>query len=168
MTEESAAVRQYFGQWYLGGIAPMINNDSAFLSFVCMVTGVDALAGYRYEGSKKVKGVENRFTAFVREYFPSEYHGHASALYDLRNGLVHAFSPRGFLLTHHNGHQHLKVDQGTGQTLLNAEDLFAALVQASRAFFADVETKPEMERALVARFQSKGGGGVGVVPVRTQ
>lgn len=38
----------WFSRIYLGGIPPTITDDSAFLSFISVLSAIEALAGYRY------------------------------------------------------------------------------------------------------------------------
>src|SRR5438034_478058 len=95
-----------FSRIYLGGIPSTITNDSAYLSFVSMVTATDALAGYRYGDSHRTN--KDRFVAFVRSYFPESYTSLAEDVWKLRNGLVHAFSTGPFALMHHESDLHLQ------------------------------------------------------------
>jgi hypothetical protein len=122
----------HFCEIYLGGIPPIITNDSAFLSFLCILTGTEALAGYRFGAEKRNSG--ERFNQFVRAYYPADYHPftHTDAQYAdgrrwfFRCRAVHGFSPAGFALIHHHGEVHLQA-AGNGNPILNAEDFFAAL-----------------------------------------
>src|SRR5690349_6947433 len=84
----------WFSTIYLGGIPPIITNDSAFLAFICVVTATEALSGYRYGGGN----LNQRFVDFVRASYPPEYAAHAEDLYTLRKKLVHAFSTGPFQL----------------------------------------------------------------------
>jgi hypothetical protein len=61
----------WFSTIYLGGIPPIITNDSALLSFVCVLAATEALAGYRFSDERNPG---ERFNQFVRTYFPPEYH----------------------------------------------------------------------------------------------
>jgi hypothetical protein len=115
-----------FSRIYLGGIPCLITNDSAFLSFVCMVTATDALSGYRYgdtdEHGRRIEK-RTRFTDFVRSYFPEPYKEYAEDIWTLRKKLVHAFSTGRFLLTHHNSHSHLSRRAAGGAEPAMADDL---------------------------------------------
>jgi hypothetical protein len=105
---ELETVLTNFSRIYLGGIPPIITNDSAFLAFVCIVTATEALCGYR-NGKKYDRGqMGSLFKAFVAEYFPDPYKPYADDLWDFRNKLIHAFSPGRFSLTHHNSQSHLR------------------------------------------------------------
>src|SRR5207249_1777539 len=109
-------IAAYFGRIYLGGIPSLLNDDGAFLSFICIVTAIEALGGFLSPTLKNGP----RFKAFVQRYFPDPYPAHAERLWTFRNTIVHAFSPGLYKLTHHNSHLHLTQDGGL--TVLNAED----------------------------------------------
>ncbi|MGH7740613.1 MAG: hypothetical protein ACRENS_01175, partial [Candidatus Eiseniibacteriota bacterium] len=134
--------------------------DSAFLSFICVVTAAEALSGYRYGGGN----LRSRFVKFVKAYFPDEYLEHAEELYTLRKGLVHAFSTGNFDLTHHQSHVHLRTTT-RGRTVLNAEDLYSALLVASRKYFVELEASLALQTQLMARLDGEGGGSIGVYSI---
>jgi hypothetical protein len=119
-------VQSNFARIYLGGIPCVLNDDGAFLSFVCCLTATEALGGFL---NPKL-GNGPRFKEFVRQYFPNPYPLQVDDLWRLRNAAVHGFSPRPYKLTHHNGHLHFTID--AGQTVLNADDFYEALVLAAR------------------------------------
>jgi len=156
-------VRNNFNRIYLGGI-PLLMGNAAFLSFICILTAVEALAGYRYPESGKTARPGERFQRFVQAYFPGEYHGIAGDLWDFRNGMIHSFSPRRFALFEHRSHLHLQ-KTGNGATALNAEDFYAALLQSSKRYFAELETEDELQRNFWARLKSVQGGGINVGPI---
>lgn len=158
---QTPVIRQWFERIYLGGIPQMINDELAFLSFICVLTAVEALAGYRYGSSG---GAGDRFRDFVTSYFAPEYRDHASDLWDFRNGMVHGFSPRRFALTHHNSRFHLS-QTSAGATILNAEDFYGALVDATRRYFGELERRADLQVLFAERLGSRGGGGIGVGPV---
>lgn len=147
-----------FSQIYLGGIPSVITNDSAYLSFVCCVTAVDVLAGYRYGEDYKDGKVGTRFTDFVRDYFPEPYGPYASKLYDFRCAIVHAFSPT-FPLTHHHSEKHFTKEKD-GAVVLNAEDFYSALVFASQRYFTELRSSRDLQSIFLKRLQSRKGGGV--------
>jgi hypothetical protein len=132
------SARHWFQKIYLGGVPQLIRDDTAFLAFVCILTGVEALAGYRYEA----RGAGRRFQEFVQGYFPAEYRPLTDDLWRLRNGMIHGFTPRQFALMHNSGHAHLKRTDG-GVLILNAEDFYAAFVMASSRFFRELEGSPQ-------------------------
>jgi len=155
---------------YLGGIAQLlkgevVTGETAFLSFILMVTATDALAGYRYASTIDKPG--KRFNAFVRGYYPPEYAPFAidgdNRLYKFRCRLVHGFSPAGFALVHHAGGEHLTIEGGTGNPFLNAEDFFGALLSASRQYFAEVRSDLNLRQLFIKRLgDRKQGGSIGV------
>ena len=147
-----------FSQIYLGGIPPIITDDSAYLSFVCVLVAVEALAGYRYKNKRPGK----RFKSFVKAYFPDAYLEHVDELWDFRNKIVHAFSPEHFALTHHHSECHLS-KTGNG-IILNAEDFYGALLSAAQKYFAEVRSMPDLKEALIRRLRSSDGGSIMVGP----
>jgi hypothetical protein len=77
-------------------------------------------------------------------------------LWSLRNGIVHSFNPGPFALTHHNSRLHLQSPHG--QLLLNAEDFYAALILAYRAYFAALAADQTMQDNFMKRVSAKDGG----------
>jgi hypothetical protein len=162
-----------FSAIYLGGIPPIITNDSAFLAFICMLTATEALAGYRYGAEERNPG--ERFNRFVREYFPPEYHAFTQTdsqyldgrLWCFRCRMVHGFSPAGFALTHHHSEGHLlQVESNTGNPILNAEDVYAAFLSAAQAYFKELRSDSLLQDNFVARLDDRRyGGGIGIGPV---
>ena len=138
-------VAAHFGRIYLGGIPCLLNDDGAFLSFICTLTATEALGGFL--NPKLANGP--RFRTFVQSYFPDPYPMQAEALWKLRNAAVHGFSPEPYKLTHHNSHLHLTQDGGL--TILNAEDFYATLVSASKRYFDDVGSRTALQPAFVER-----------------
>lgn len=145
---------RWFSRIYLGGIPPLITDDSAFLSFISILTAVDALAGYRYSNVKRA-GV--RFKEFVVHYFPDAYGKYASDLWKFRNGIVHAFTTTRFTLTHHHSECHLKMPRNGG-VVLNAEDLYSALLWAAQKYIAEVRNDPNVRSLMLERLRSADGG----------
>jgi hypothetical protein len=152
-----AEYRRHFDSIYLAGIPRLLNDDGAFLSFIAVVTGTEALAGLR--APSKLNG--ERFREFVTDYFPDEYRPHVEKLWDLRNAVVHCFHPGPFALTHHASWAHLKL-QGEA-IVLNAEDFYAALLIASKRYFVALEGSPELQRSFLKRIASSNGGAMQVL-----
>lgn len=157
-------VRNWFNRIYLGGIPLMMKNETSFLSFICTLTGIEALAGYRYPDSGDLHSPGNRFCRFISDYFPADYHSLADDLWNFRNGMVHGFCPRRFALTEHQSHMHLRRTP-EGATVLNAEDFYAALLGASRRYFSELEAATELKDNFIARLESEQGGNIGVGPI---
>jgi hypothetical protein len=164
MDSRISSVTSWFDRIYLGGIPQMIRDETAFLSFLCMMTAIDALAGYWDPDRSGQGSIGGRFRDIVKSYFPPAYHGHAGDLWDFRNGMAHGFSPRKFALTHHNGSVHFQTSQ-LGAKILNAEDVFADLLGASRKYFWELAVSPELQARFVKRLESSSGGGIGVGPI---
>ena len=66
MDEQLQKVRRCFKSIYLDGIPHLAPNPTAFLGFICVLTAIEALAGYRYP---RTKGAGKRFEQFVTVYF---------------------------------------------------------------------------------------------------
>jgi hypothetical protein len=147
-----AEYRRCFDSIYIAGIPRLLNDDGAFLSFIAVVTGTDALAGLC--GPTKQTG--ERFQEFVRNYFSAEYQPFVEKLWELRNALVHCFHSGPFALTHHASWAHLR-PQGE-VIVLNAEDFYAALLIASKRYFEALEATPALQQSFLKRVSSTSGG----------
>lgn len=153
-------IHENFCRIYLGGIPSLFNDDGgAFLSFICVFTAAESLAGF-YEPDK---GNGARFKAFVKEYFPSPLSDQAEALWTFRNAAVHDFSTGEFKLVHHRQQLHLTRDGG--RIVLNAEDFYAALVAATRGYFAALEESAELRAAFARRIGKANRGVLAVGPL---
>jgi hypothetical protein len=152
-------VHANYARIYLGGIPSTLNDNAAFLSFICTLTAVEALWGFLKPSEKNGP----RFKAFILGYFSQPYHAHADTLWRLRNAAVHGFSPGPYKLTHHNGHLHMTNDGGL--TVLNAEDFYAALVAASEKYFADLKKDVTLQASFIQRANDPGTGLLVVGPL---
>jgi len=155
MTPQIQAAIRGFRDIILGGIPILLRqNETAFLSFMCSVAGIDALSGYRYKTDK----VGERFEDFIKSYFPVEYALHAENLYKLRCRLLHNFSPAYFTLVHASPAEHLQKSR-IGDTILSDDVFFADLKEASLKFFDEVQKDVDRQDAMNARLlnQEKGG-----------
>jgi hypothetical protein len=148
-----------FGRIYLGGIPSLLNDDGAFLSFICTLTATEALGGFL----SPTLGNGPRFKTFVQRYFPDPYPTQVDDLWKLRNTAVHGFSPGPYKLTHHNSHLHLTQDGGL--TILNAEDIYATLVSASKRYFDNVDNDTALQTAFVQRVNDPDTGVLAVGPL---
>lgn len=148
-----------FSRIYLGGIPSLLNDDGAFLSFICTLTATEALGGFL---SPKLQNGP-RFKTFIQRYFPNPYPSQADALWKLRNAAVHGFSAGPYKLTHHNSHLHLTQDGGL--MVLNAEDFYATLVSSSKRYFDDLDKDAALQEAFVERANDPETGVLVVVPL---
>lgn len=152
--------RSHFDGMYVGGIPHLLNEDGAFLAFLAIISGTDALAGL-FEPNM---GTGERFRSFVETYFPKDHRPYAERLWELRNAIVHSFNPGPFFcLTYHTSRHHLK--SPVGIVTLNAEDLFAALLSASRAYFDALLQEPKLQEKFQCRINAKDGGAPQAVAV---
>jgi hypothetical protein len=153
-------VHANFSRIYLGGIPSLLDDSGgAFLSFICTLTATEALGGFL----KPKEGNGPRFKAFVHTYFPAPLNGQGDMLWKLRNAAVHGFSPGPYKLTHHDSHVHLTVDGG--QTVLNAEDFYAALVAAAKKYFDALRGDAALQAAFAERAQDPSTGVLVVGPM---
>ena len=156
-----AAVVSWFTRIYLDGVPLLIRDETAFLSFVCMLAGTEALAGYFDPAGSGSSANGKRFTTFIEAFYPEPYWPLAENLWDFRNGMAHGFSPRQFALTHHNTPAHFK-HTSDGAVVLNAEEFYTAFVSAANSYFAALNQSQELQSAFLARLGSRSGGGFGV------
>lgn len=153
LLDEIDGYRAHFDTMYVGGIPHLLNEDGAYLAFLAIVSATDALAGL----FAPTKGAGERFRIFVETYFPEDHRPFADRLWELRNAIVHSFNPGPFFgLTLHTSRQHLK--SPIGHVALNAEDLFAALLFASRAYFDSLLNDPTLQENFQKRVAASDGG----------
>ncbi len=155
-----------FARIYLGGIPRLLNDDGAFLSFICVCSGVEALAGYRHPD---VKENGTRFKEFLREYFAAPYGSMSEQLWAFRNSMVHAFSPgQHFALVHHQSQNHFRTHRDKSEaklTVLNAEDFYAAFLVGAQTYFQGLRSSSELQELFRKRVQDAGGGLIAVGPL---
>ena len=155
MTPQIRSAIQGFNEIILGGIPFLLKqNETAFLSFMCSVAAIDALAAYRYATDK----VGERFVAFIKEYFPAGYAPHADNLYQLRCRLLHNFSPAYFTLDHASPKKHLQASN-IRDTILSDDAFFADLREAAQKFFNEVQNDAGRQTAMDARLLNVNKGG---------
>jgi len=157
--EQIEVVHANFSRIYLGGIPGILNDEGAFLSFICSLTATEALDGFLEPDS----GNGARFRSFVGRYFPEPLRSRADDLWKLRNAAVHGFSPGPFILTNHNGHLHLR--QREDRLILNAEDFFAMLVLAARNYFDELRKDEALKSAFRERVSDPDTGVMVVGPI---
>lgn len=153
MDTQITAVRDWFRRIYLDGVPILLQqNDTSFLSFLCVVAATDALSGYRFRSNDK------RFSIFVTEYFPRQYKPHADNLYRFRCRMLHNFSPAYFSLVHAMPAKHLQ-PSAIGDTILNDQTFFSDMRSASEAYFTELDTNAELQSNMLARLQDTDKGG---------
>jgi hypothetical protein len=150
---ESAVL--WFRRINLDGIPVLLQrNSTAFLSFVCVVAAIDALAGYRYSAGK----VEERFRNFIEEYFPVQYTPHASKLYLFRCRMLHNFSPAHFSLVHAVPAEHLKSSK-IGDTVLSDDLFFEHMRSAAERYFTELSASTSLQADMLSRLHHPDRGG---------
>ena len=70
--------------------------------------------------------------------------------------MIHAFNPSPFMIICRNSRMHLC--DANGVRMLNAEDFYADLVAASRAYFSALYADLELQRRFAKRIEADGGG----------
>ena len=155
MTEQIQAAMRGFNEIILGGVPIWLKqNATAFLSFMCSVAAIDALAGYRY----RTDNGGERFKDFIREYFPCEYAPHADSLYLLRCRILHNFSLAYFTLAHATPSAHL-VKSSIEDTVLSDDVFFSDLAKAAAKFFDEEQTDPSRQDVMNERLLKVNKGG---------
>lgn len=151
-SETAAEFRRHFDRDFLGAIPRLLNEEGMFLAFVASLSAIECLAGaYLPE-----LGTGERFRAFLSKFSPDAYTAHIAAHWKFRNRMIHAFNPRPFLILCHNSRMHLC--EASGAHMLNAEDFYADLVGASRAYFAALYADLELQGRFVSRISADDGG----------
>jgi hypothetical protein len=152
-------VHANYARIYLGGIPSTLNDNAAFLSFICTLTAIEALGGFL----KPSEGNGARFKGFVLAYFPAQYHAGVDDLWKFRNAAVHGFSPGPYKVTHHNSHVHLTTDGG--RIVLNAEDFYADLVASSARYFAALRSDTALQAFFLKRTRDPATGLLAIGPL---
>src|SRR5258706_15373615 len=151
----SQAIEGYQGHFdaiYVAGIPNLLCDSGAFLSFLTVITGMEALAGL-YAPSLPTG---ERFRSFIERFSPPDLASRSADLWAFRNSMVHSFNPGPFALTHHNSRSHLSVVHAP--LLLNAEDFYAALLHAYRGYFAALSLDAELQSRFMKRLSARDGG----------
>ena len=143
-----------FREIYLEGIPLIIQDKSAFLSFVCILTGIEALSGYCYGKGK----VRTRFCRFISSYFPPNYESIVEDLWVFRHKMVHAFSPSCFALTHFEPDTHFN-KTSDGRVILNAENIFEDFRLAAEKYFNEVLSDHSRQQTMLQRLDDLQDGG---------
>jgi hypothetical protein len=159
--EQIEKVHGDFSQIFIGGVPQLLNDDGAYLSFICVFAGVEALAGYCYPDEKQ-NG--ERFRRFICDYFEARYSEIAKQLWDLRNSMVHGFAPKHFKLCHHKSHRHF-TDAPSVLKVLNAEDVYSAFVSATERYFTQLKSDPTIQGQFEKRLRDPDGGALQVGPL---
>jgi hypothetical protein len=148
----AAEFRRHYDQYYLGVIPRLLNDEGMFLAFVSTLTAIESLAGV----SAPTAGSGERFRGFVSKYFPEIYKPFAAPLWKFRNRMIHSFNPSPFAIVCHNSRMHLVTAGDTH--VLNAEDFYADTLAASRAYFTDLYSNPQLQQHFHQRVAQDDGG----------
>ena len=152
LSDVAAEFRRHFDQYYLGVIPRLLNDEGLFLAFLSMLAAVESLAGTYMPD----QGTGERFRAFVSAFFPKAYEPHVEQLWKFRNRMIHSFNPSPFTILCHNSRMHLC--EASGIRMLNAEDFYADVVTASRAYFSVLYSDLELQKRFGKRVTSDDGG----------
>jgi hypothetical protein len=151
LSDIAADFRRHFDQYYLGVIPRLLNEEGLFLAFLSMLAAVESLAGAYLPDH----GTGERFRAFVSTFFPKSYESHVDQLWRFRNRMIHSFNPSPFMILCRNSRMHLC--DASGVRMLNAEDFYADLVTASRAYFSALYSDLELQGRFGKRVASDDG-----------
>lgn len=155
ITPEIQAAIRGFRDIILGGVPILLRqNETAFLSIMCTLTAIDALAGYCYTTNK----VGKRYKAFIRKYFPASYLPHIENLFKLRCRILHNFSPAYFSLVHASPAMHLQ-PSNIGDTYISDDVFFNDMNTAALQFFKEVEQDVNRQNNMNARLLQVDNGG---------
>jgi hypothetical protein len=152
LSEVAAEFRRHFDQYYLAVIPRLLNDEGLFLAFLAMLAAVESLAGTYLPD----QSAGERFRVFVSTFFPKTYESHVDQLWKFRNRMIHSFNPSPLMILCHNSRMHLC--EASGVRMLNAEDFYADLVTASRAYFTKLYSDLELQRRFGKRIASDDGG----------
>ena len=154
LSNVAAEFRRHFDQYYLGVIPRLLNDEGLFLSFVSMLTAIEAIAGTH---APHLSSGE-RFRSFVSTFFPEIYLPFVDRLGTFRNHIVHSFNPTPFLILCHQSRMHLCA--AGGEHMLNAEDFYGDLLAASRLYFKALYSDLELQARFAKRIAESDGGGI--------
>ena len=148
----------HFDQLYLAVISRLLDDQGSFVAALTMLVGVDTLAGVLAPDD----GTGERFRAFVSKYFPDPLKSHSHALWECRTRMVHSLHPGPFALVCGQPKLHL-MRYGTdmeGRAVLhvNIQDLFAAWIAASQAFFSELGKDENLQANFRKRVAAADGG----------
>ena len=152
ISDVAADYRRHFDQYYLGVIPRLLNDEGLFLAFLSMLAAVESLSGV----FSPDQGTGDRFKAFVSAFFPKAYEPHVDDLWRFRNRMIHSFNPTPFTILCHGSRMHLC--EASGVRMLNAEDFYADVVSASRAYFVALYSDQELQKRFEKRVASDDGG----------
>jgi hypothetical protein len=152
LSDVAAEFRRHFDQYYLGAIPRLLNEEGLYLAFLSMLSAVESLAGTYMPDH----GTGERFRALVSEFFPKTYEPYVDQLWKFRNRMIHSFNPSPFMILCRNSRMHLC--EASGVRMLNAEDFYADLVTASRAYFSALYSDLELQKRFGKRVTADDGG----------
>jgi hypothetical protein len=144
--------RLHFDQIYLGCIPRLLDEEGMFLAFLSFLTAVDILAGVF--SPAPTPGA--RFRSFAGRFLPDGLGSLGDELWKARNLMVHSFNPGQFGLV--CGQSRLHLSKNHNITTLNAQDVYAALVTAARAYFDALRNAPELQQVFAKRIAETDGG----------
>ena len=144
-----------FREVFFDGLPVMLRqNETSFLSFMCIMAATDALSAYRYDSNN----VGDRFKDFITEYFGDVYRPHAENLYKFRCRLLHNFSPAYFTLVHGRRGMHLK-PSAIGDYVLEDVTLFEDMRTAGEKYFAELGASSDLRAKMLTRLTDVHKGG---------
>ncbi len=150
--EEIENYRHHFDNIFVGGVPKLFTEDASFLSFVTILTAIEALAGLM----EPKMGTGERFKLFIERYYSKSYKPHIDGLWKFRNTMIHSFSPGEFLISCHTSRLHLKpVNEAM---FLNAENFFSDMLNASNMYFDSLNSDENLQANFKKRIRELDGG----------
>ncbi|MDB6063354.1 MAG: hypothetical protein JWM78_3457 [Verrucomicrobiaceae bacterium] len=141
-----------FDKLYLDCIPRLLDETGMFLAFLIFLTALDVLAGAY--SAEKLPGL--RFRSFAGLFLPLELRPFGPDLWKARNLMVHSFNPGNFGLV--SGQSRLHLSKNHSVTMLNAQDLYAALVVSARGYFTALQNNSELQEIFAKRISDDDGG----------
>lgn len=145
-----------FREVFFKGLPVMpAQNETAFLSFMCIASATDAPSAYRFD----TNNVGDRFKNFITDYYDPAYKPHAENLYKFRCRGLHNFSPAYFTLSHGKRGLHLK-PSAIGDYVLEDAAFFDDMKSAAEKYFGELAASSDLQAKMLARITDihKGGG----------
>jgi hypothetical protein len=128
-----------YEEFALADIDRAFRGDSllgALILAACFVDYMAKLAGI-LSGSTGRSVITKNYKDFVEKYLPK--YEKDKLTFDFRGDLVHAYTGLGnYIYTHDHPELHLKIDKGTGKTIINVKDFIQDVKNAFSQFRAIV------------------------------
>jgi hypothetical protein len=140
---------------FISGIPELLNDKGAYLAFICIFSGIEALAGYCYpEENRNGK----KFEGWFKTYFDGKYHPFTKELWELRNSLIHGFSPKHFALCHKQPTLHFS-DKPPFIKVLNADSMYEDFKVAAEKYLNLLMSEAYLQESFQQHLSNSTTGG---------